>query len=244
MTTVRALRPGILVSIRTSQKGNRRYEKTEIEPAHIAEGGVERSRWDTTKIVYDPAEAKEASRVTNLARYTVTKLCAETAHGPICPADKREELFAAIDEAQSLVDEFNATAQYTRAEVNVVCGEIIADDLRATRALFNETAQFMAQMQEGIKELNVKKVREAASKALNVGQMLSPDASAEVATAVKAARTAARKIVAAGEEVAIEIDRNAIEAIGTVRNAFLDFDIEETDIEPAAPTARALDFEA
>lgn len=245
MSEVRALRPGILVSIKTHQSGNRQYEKKEIEPAHLTDGGVERSRWDTTKIVFDPVEAKDASQVANRARYLITRLCADTAHGPICPADKREELFAAIAEAQELVSDFNAGATYSHIEVNVICGEVIADDLQATRALFSETEKFMAQMQEGLRELDVKKVRAAASRVLDIGQMLSPEVSANAVVAVNAARAAARKIVAAGEQVAIEIDRNAIETIGMARSAFLDFDLPAAgvEVEPAAPVGRALDFE-
>lgn len=240
---VRALRPGILVSIKTRQAGNRQYEKKEIEPAHLTEGGVERARWDTTRIVFDPVEAKDASQIANRARYLVTRLCADTSHGPICPTDKREELFAAIEEARTLVADFNATATFTRVDVNVICGEIIADDVQATRALFAETEQFMEQMQQGLKELDVKKVRKAAAAVLDIGQMLSPEVSATAAVAVKAARSAARKIAAAGERVVMEIDRNAIETIGLARSAFLDFNIEDVEIETAAPAGRVLDFE-
>lgn len=239
---VRALRPGILVSIKTRQSGNRQYEKREIEPAHLTDGGVERSRWDTTRIVFDPVEAKDAAQVANRARYLVTRLCADTAHGPICPADKREELFAAIEESRELVADFNTTATFTRVEVNVICGEVIADDIQATRALFAETERFMTEMQEGLKELDVKKVRKAAAAVLDIGQMLSPEVSATAAVAVKAARAAATKIAKAGERVVTEIDRNAIETIGMARSAFLDFNIEDVEIESAATAGRDLDF--
>lgn len=244
MSEVKSLRPGILVSIKTHQSGNRSYQKREIERAHLVEGGVERSRWDTTKIVFDPDEAKEASQVANRARYLVTRLCADTAHGPLCPVDRREELVEAIAEARRLVRAFNEGAVYSHVEVNVICGEIVADDLNTARALFSETERFMAQMQEGLQELDVKKVRAACSKALDVGQMLSPDANATMSLAVNAARAACRKIVASGEQVAIEIDQRAIDVIGMARNSFLDFDMEDTDVEFESGHAdRALDFE-
>jgi len=241
----RNLRPGILISIKTHQSGNRSYQKREIERAHLTEGGVERSRWDTTKIVFDPAEAKAAGQIANRARYLVTRLCADTAHGPLCPVDRREELNEAINEARSLARDFNDTAVFSRVEVNVICGEIIADDVNTARALFSETERFMAQMQEGLENLDVKKVRAICVKVLDVGQMLSPEAGATMAVAVSAARSACKKIVAAGEQVAIEIDQNAIDTIGLARNSFLDFGMSDSDIEVESSHApRALDFEA
>lgn len=244
MSEVRMLKPGILVSIKTHQTGNRSYQKQELERAHLTDGGVERSRWNTTKIVYDPAEAKEASRVANLARYTVTKLCANTDHGPLCPVERRDELNAAIIEARQLVRDFNETAVFSRIDVNVICGEIIADDLNTARALFSETERFMAEMQSGLAELDVKKVRAICVKALDVGQMLSPEAGATMALAVNAARQACKKIVAAGEQAAIEIDQRAIDTIGLARSSFLDFNVSEDGVEvDTFHTPRALDFE-
>lgn len=243
MSEVKMLKPGILVSLKTSQTGNRSYKKEELERAHIAEGGVERSRWNTTKIVYDPAEAKAAAQTANRARYLVTRLCADTAHGPLCPVERRDDLNAAIVEAREMVREFNETAVFSRVDVNVICGEIIADDLNTVRALFSETERFMAEMQEGLAELDVKKVRAICVKALDVGQMLSPEAGATMALAVNTAREACKKIVAAGEQAAAEIDQRAINTIGVARSSFLDFNISEDGTEVKAFHApRALDF--
>ena len=244
MSEVRTLKPGILVAIRTHQRGNRSYTKREIERAHLTDGGMERSRWDTTKIVYDPAEDKEASQVANKARYTVTRLCADTAHGPLCPVERRDELNEAIAEARKMVAEFNERAVFTRVAIHVICGEIVADDVNTARALFSETEQFMEQMVKGLQELDVKKVRALCVKTLDVGQMLSPDANAAAVLAVNAAREACRKIVAAGEQAAIAIDQNAIDTIGLARNSFLDFGMEaDSGLEVASFHApRALDF--
>lgn len=241
---VRKIKPGILVSLKTHQSGNRSYQKRELEHPHITEGGVQRSRWDTTKIVFDPDEAKEAGQVANRARYLITRLCADTAHGPLCPVERRDELVEAIAEARELTENFNMKATFTRVEVNVICGEIVADDLEAARALFSETEKFLNQMQEGLRELDVKKVRAICVKALDVGQMLSPEAGANIAVAVNAARAQCKKIVAAGEQVAIQIDQRTIDTIGLARNSFLDFGMDNNvDIEPAY-TPRALDFDA
>jgi hypothetical protein len=242
---IRTIRPGLLVSVHARQSGNRSYQKRDIERAHLTESGTERSSWATTKIVFDPEEAKLASQVANRARYLITRLCADTAHGPLCPLDRRDDLKEAIKEARKLTAEFNDKAVFSRVEINVICGEVVADDVEAARALFSETEKFMAQMQEGLKELDVKKVRAAAAKLLDIGQMLSVGANANVAAAVNTARAAARKIVASGEQAAIEIDQQAIAKIGVARSSFLDFGMsgDEVIIEHER-LGRALDFES
>jgi hypothetical protein len=243
MSEVKKLKPGILVSLKTHQTGNRSYQKQELERAHRTEGGVERSRWNTTKIVFDPEEAKEATTVSSRARYLITRLCADTAHGPLCPSERRAELYEAIAEARTLVENFNATAVFSRIEVNVICGEVVADDVEAARALFSETEKLMSQMQEALEQLDTKKVQQLCSKALNMGQMLSPEANANIVAAVNIARQARKKIVAAGEQAAIQIDQRAIDLIGAARNSFLDFGMD-TDVEiESEQTSRALDFD-
>lgn len=244
MSEVRRLKPGILVSLKTHTTGNRSYTKQELERAHLTEGGVERSTWNTTKIVFDPEEAKEASATASRARYLITRLCADTAHGPLCPSERRAELYEAIDEARKLVEEFNAKAVFSRIEVNVICGEVIADDVEATRALFSETDRLMAQMQEALEALDPRKIQALCSKALNMGQMLSPEANADIVAAVNVARAARKAIVAAGEQAAIQIDRQAIEAIGVARSSFLDFDMDTESVHvEKAHVGRAVDFE-
>ena len=242
---IRTIRPGLLVSVHARQSGNRSYQKRDLEKAHLTESGTERSSWATTKIVFDPAEAKTASQVANRARYLVTRLCADTAHGPLCPLDRRDDLKAAIKEARQLTAEFNDKAVFSRVDLHVICGEVVADDVEAARALFSETEKFMGQMQEGLAQLDVKKVRAASAKLLDIGQMLSAEANANVAAAVNTARAAARKIVAAGEQAAIEIDQQAIAKIGVARSSFLDFGMhtDEVIIEHER-FGRALDFEA
>ena len=241
----RVLRPGILVSLKSKARGNTRYHKRDLEYAHLTENGTQVSRWDTTKTVYDPDEQKEASRVVSSASYLIRKLCIESEHGLLCPVERADELNEAIAEAREMVASFNATSRYTTVEVNVICGQVVADDMNTTRAIFSETEQFMEAMQRGLEELDVKKVRYLMKKAKDVGQMLAPDTSQTVAIAVNAASAACKKIVKAGNQAAIAIDQNAIDTIGLARNSFLDFDFDGTDVqvEAPAPILRAIDFE-
>ena len=73
--------------------------------------------------------------------------------------------------------------------------------------------------------------------------MLNPKYSELVSEAIDAARSAARKIVKAGETAAVEVDRLALNKIRSARTEFLD--LSEAPAEVAAPVqaSRALDLE-
>lgn len=239
------IRPGILVSLQTSVRGNTRYRKHTIEGKHTGELGEELERWETTRIVSDPEEQKAASEVRNKARYMVSKICATSTFGLICPEERADELADAIAEARELAADFNRSAVFTRVGVHVLSGRIARDDVEAVEAIASEVRGLMRDMEAGIAALDVKAVRAAADKARNLGQILTADARQQVEVAVQTARSAARRIVKAGETAAAAIDEAAIKAISTARTQFLDWD------EDAAPAVarpdfdgRALDLEA
>lgn len=245
MSDIRTIRPGILVSLKTHKSGNTKYRKRDIAPATITESGTLVSKWETDKTVFDPDEQRQAEKVVSTASYLIRKLCVKSDHGLLCLDSRAEELDEAIAEGRAMVDEFNARARYTRVEVNVICGRVVADDVQATRAIFSETEKFLSEMQAGLAELDVKKVRATMRKAKDVGQMLAPDANATIRAAVSVASEACKKIVKAGNQVAIEIDQAAIDTIGQARSAFLDFDFDPEAPEVEAPqiiAPRAIDF--
>ena len=78
------LRPGLLVSLRTSIKGNVRYFTTELEKEHITEEGEERARWETERTVRDPEEQKRALKARSLARSAVQTVCSHSDFGLLC----------------------------------------------------------------------------------------------------------------------------------------------------------------
>ena len=55
MTEIRTLRPGLLVSMSTQIKGGVQYDKFDLETPHIDTDGVQRARWETRRIITDPA---------------------------------------------------------------------------------------------------------------------------------------------------------------------------------------------
>lgn len=242
MTTLQTstLRPGLLVSLSTSLRGNVRYDKVDLEHEHIEEGKA-KARWETTRTVADPVEFEAGKKARNKAAGLIRSRCALSAFGLLCPESAAEDLADAMREAQAIVDAFNASASLTRLSLYVITGRIAQDDVEAVRAINSEVRGLMDSMAEGIERIDAKAIREAAAKARSIGNMLSPDAQARVQIAIDAARSAAKKIVAAGEAGAIEIDRMTMRKITEQRTAFLDMR-DEVEIERPAAEARAVDL--
>ena len=236
------LRPGLLVSLKTSIRGNISYEHRDIEREHLTEDGIQLARWETERTISDPAEYEAATKVRSKVRSVISSVCANSAFGKLCPEKSADDLDAAIAEARRLADEFNATAKLTRVRVYVIAGRIAPDDAEAVRAIKSEVRDLLASMAAGVQNLDVKAVRDAADRARDIGRMLSPDAQARIQDAIDVARSAARHIVKAGEQVALEIDQRTIRRITEARTAFLDLD-PAAEIATPTPEARALDFE-
>jgi len=237
---VSTLKPGLLVHIATSVKGNVSYDKSEEKL--ISNEGAEVTEWTTERTIKDAAEQKAATEVRSKARNLVLAVCVATEHGLLCPTDKRAELDAAFDEARALVREFNATASVTSLKFNALAGYIAPDDLTAVRAINGEVRDLISEMQAGIDGLDVERVRDAAARAKKIGNMLAPEMQARIDDAVKAVRGMAKKMTEAGEQAATAVDAVVLNTLSAARTAFLDLD-DAAPLGDAADTAgRALDL--
>lgn len=239
------LRPGLLVSLKTSIHGNVSYAKRTIEEDHLTATGAKLAVWETERKIADPEEHEKATKARRKATQIIRSVCTESAFGLLCPEDKAETLEVAIKDARRVADEFNGGAGLSRIDLYVITGRVAQDDVEAVRAINSEVRDLMESMQEGIKNLDVKEVRAAANKARSLGQMLSADASEKIKAAIEVARQSARKIAKAADEgVTQEIDNETVKKIEQQRVAFLDLsgdDGEETAVAPAA-AARAIEF--
>lgn len=65
MNTFKAstLRPGLLVSLKTSCTGNVSYTRADIEAGHMTEEGKKRAKWETERTIEDPIEHEAAIKV-------------------------------------------------------------------------------------------------------------------------------------------------------------------------------------
>lgn len=203
--TVSILKPGLLVSVKTSVRGGVSYSRTdlaltveELLAAGIAVPATAQadvSRWETTKVVADPEEHKAATLLRSKALNTIRRECSSTSFGLLCSTDREARLDEAIATARGAVRSFNSSATQVTVNVAVLKGRIAETDEEATRAIADEVAELLGAMESGVRTLDAKAIRAAAAKAKAVGSMLEARESARVDSAIEAARIAARAIV-------------------------------------------------
>lgn len=239
---VSTIRPGLLISLKTSVTGNVEYSKRDIEADHATGDGTRRAVWETERTIADPVEHENAIKVRGKARTLITKLCAPSTFGLLCPESRRGELDAAIEEARGLAEDFNVGASLTNVSVHVLVGRVAADDVEAVRAINSEIRDLLSAMETGIQKLDPIAIRDAATKARALGQMLSPDANERVSRAIEVARTAAKRIARDGE-IAAEVAGAQMRIIRANRNAFLDLDDVKEVSQPIETAGRSVDFE-
>jgi hypothetical protein len=239
------LRPGLIVALRTSMSGNVNYRKQDIERDHLIGDATRFAKWETERTISDADEYERAVKVRSEATYTVAKVCASTAFGYLCPEENASKLGDAIAAARALIDGFNSTAKITRVTLNVITGRVAPDDVEAVRAIREELAGLMSDMEAGVTALSPSKIRDAAARAKQLSSMLTEQSKQDVESAVEAARSAATKInkaVKAGEQAALVMDQEVLKTLQGARTSFLDLDTTaETVHAPVAP-ARALEL--
>jgi hypothetical protein len=233
------LRPGLLVSLKTSLRGNVKYDKVDLNEEH--DGAQEKVKWETTRTIDDAAEYDAGKKAQSRASSIIRGVCTKSAFGLLCPEAQAWRLDDAVAQAHAVVDAFNATAQLSRLSVFVIAGKIASDDVEAVRAINSEVRDLIDTMADGMQKLDAKTIRDAADKARDLGNMLSPEASVRVAVAIKTARDAAKQIVKAGEAASIEVDQYAINQLKTQRTAFLDLG-EAVEIQRPTSEGRAIDL--
>lgn len=243
MLSTSTLRPGLLVSLKTSTRGNVKYDRRDIEREKANAKGKSHSKWETERTIEDVKEYEAAQKARSAASAVIRHVCSASAFGLLCPESNIDELKSAVDEANGIIAAFNETANLTRVSLYVLSARVAQDDVQAMRAINSEISDLLKKMQDGVKNLDVKSIREAAGKARGLGQMLTQDAQVKVQFAIDAARKAARQMVKSGEQAANEIDQKALRQITESRTAFLDLD-EAKEIAKPKARGRAVDLVA
>lgn len=237
------LRPGLLVSLRTSCSGNVTYNRQEIEAEATDDSGAAHARWETERTIADAKEHKAALAVQAKAGGLIRGCCVKSAFGLLCSEDAADKLQAAIEQARKLAADFNATARLTRVSVDVLTGRIASNEEMAIRAINGEVGDLLRDMERGIERLDAKMIRDAADKAREMGNMLTEGAQARVQIAIETGRKAAREISKAErEKSAAEVDKLAMVKISEMRTAFLDLSDEAAAVQTPEQRERALDL--
>ncbi len=228
------LRPGYLVSLKSSVAGGIAYSRTDLD-APEGDQGEAIARWETMRMIADAAEYERATKARSAATNAIRAVCAKTPFGLLCSVSREQDLDNAIAEARAIAQRFNESATHSTIRVDVLKGRIADDDTEAVSAIAGEVKDLLAEMNSAIDRLDPEAIREACSRARQMGQILAPEQNAKVAEAIKEAREAAKAIVKRVEKggepaisVLAELDRSSIDA---ARMAFLDFDT------PQAPVA-------
>lgn len=201
---VLALQPGILVGLKTEERGGTRRESERQAAPSIDEIGAvlpagadetaRVERRETTTVTLDPEEYKRALEARNAARGRITKICTLTPFGLLCPRSREGELDAAIGEAERLVREFNQGARFSRVDVFAIKGYIADNDEKAARGIANEIAELLASMKAGVEARDPEAIRAACRKAQALQSMIDEQAGERVSVALAAARSSAREI--------------------------------------------------
>ena len=260
------LRAGLLLGLHVRIDGGRKYETEEIKSR--TDGATETAEWRTLRTIFDADEYKRAQGVASDVAGTIRKCCVQTDFGPMCPAERLDDLWAATAEARATAEEFNRTARYSTIRATMLpamVGEL--DPASAARAaaeaeyaVAGEIRSLLESMQRGIEAADPAKIRDAASKARLLGTMLDEKNAARVTDAIAAARKVARDIVRRvekqgelastvladlkGETSAVEAARFAYldleESLAPAGVALPSVDVQRfADIAPEAPAGEA-----
>lgn len=242
---IRVLKPGLLVSLRTSLKGGIAYERAELEAPAPATETEDVARWETTRVIDDKAEYDRGSKLQGKVSGMIRNRCIETENlGLLCPKDREDELDKAVADAQALVDEFNTSTRHSMLTVWAVKWRMAEDEEEATAALAAEVRGLLDQVDRGIRDVNVETIRAAATRAKYVGKMLDGKQAEQVTEAVlaarKAATTIARRVEKLGEDAEVVMAELKTEPIATARFAFLDLEEHASEGEelPAVSAQR------
>lgn len=246
------LKPGLLVSLKTSVTGGIFYKRTELSAdgtEGVVDEGADIARWETTRRIDDPEEYKRAQKTRSAAGTLIRSVCTLTSFGLLCTEARESKLNEAIRDAQALVDTYNQSSHATNVRIYVLRGRIASSDEEAVRALSSDVRELMDEMQSGIRRLDVKAIRDAASKARKLEGLLDEEQAKTVSKAVEAARDAAKQIVKTIDTEGTEAVRVVAEAMsGPIERARFTFlELEESlapqGAAPAISVQRIADIE-
>lgn len=214
------IRPGFLVSLKTTLIGNISYHKVVLEREHIDADGAEKAKWQTERVIGDRREHDAGRKAQADARAKITSVCTNTAFGLLCPEDQADVLQNAIREAKEVAAQFNRTARLSRVNVYAIVGKIAPDRFDVVEAMASEALTLLDQMTAGIRNREPAEIRTAANELRKLGDMFSENGRAQLKTAIDAGRGAARKIGKTPGVPASDLEREALNVISGIRRGF------------------------
>lgn len=244
-TDTKLMRPGLLVALKTHVRGGVEYRREDLEGDD--EGKF--VKWETTRLMEDPAEHDAAVKAAGAASRLVSKLCVHTEFGLLCLLTKEGELDAAVAEARAKVNAFNEQAKTCKIQVHTVKARIADNDAEAIRALVDEARDLLDAMQLGIKNADVEAIRDAATalKSKRLADIMTPQSSSWVNTAMEAARETATALVRRagnlGNTALNSVIEVETESFTTARMEFLELSSKTIEALPSVDMQRGAGLE-
>lgn len=165
MSNASTIRPGLLVSVKSTVAGGVSYKKVDLEAGEAQTEDASVARWETTRVIEDKEEYERATKCRSSALSLIRRVCSATTFGLLCPEDQEGALDVAIKAARQLVDNHNETAKHTRVSVYALKGRVASNDAEAARAITQEIAELTVAMDAGIKAFDPEAIRKAANRA-------------------------------------------------------------------------------
>lgn len=251
------LQPGFMIALSSRMKGGIEY-LTLHEEASKREDGSLTQKWETTKNVSDIDEHERGVKVRGAALYEIKKLCVSTPFCLLCPDSNEAELDAGVEVAQGLVAAFNNSSTYTKIRLYVLKAKLLGDDEQTSAAIAGEMRNLFSEMDQAIRKMDPEAIRDAATKADEISQMLVLEQKEKVSEAILSARKVAREITKTIKQKGIGAINVASDyqeqllAVSAASKVFLDFEeptllapedeaapvqVQELDLESSAPTS-------
>jgi hypothetical protein len=243
-TTVFVKSGMVVIYLSTAIQGNVTYSVKDLERRKANNQAT--AKWETTRRTKNLTEYELAYETRYRARALVTAMGARSVFGYVAPKERRDDAQAAIDEAEKMVRGFNSKANDTRIQFTATIMAVDASDEKFLRDLREEIRGLLDDMRQGARDLDAKKIREAANRLNALRDVMSKEGALSVKGSLDLARKAARgmtKLAKAGKVAAIKVDREALKQIKATRDMFLDVNDEDFEVNATPAKGQAIDFD-
>ena len=225
-----------------------RYTHTDREEE--LKGNVEKSEWQTHKVVSNVSEQK----VLNATRIELERMVSALgAHlngfGFIIPMSKEKELNEVLKGITARIKEYKVAAKDTELTAWLSVFQVKSTDESIAAALYSKTVQLLDDVKEALKNGNIEELRKALNGMRGLDQVLPPDRGKKIVSLIDTARSSARDAVkqvkSMSEKKQVEMTKNLLKelesGVSGVRASFIEV-MEELDLSAGVTSTRVVEL--
>lgn len=222
---------GSLVVYSTHREGGVNYKKQVLKTK--AEGDVLEETWKTEKTLYSKKEYDQAQALLRKGATIIRNITTATPIGRVCKPERVEKLRAKIEKVKDEIREFNSTSEFVTASFPFAVFDIAASHKEALEAIVAGFKNAVDNLEQKIKEVDVKGIRAIISDLKGVEDLIVDDSvSLQVSAAIDAikeqARKAKRDVEKKGEEVEKVAKKMSLAPVNVLRYAITTGEAGET----------------